>query len=230
MRPDSFHKPEGPRLPLGLKVIYTAFVCVLVPYYWRTYGPLNFLWVCDVALLVTLVAIWKESPYLASMQAVGIVLPQLFWCGDFLLHLVSGYEGLRISAYMFDSEKPLLVRSLSLFHGWLPLLLLWLVWRLGYDRRAWKPQIPLVWALLLASYFFTPPPPPPPGDPHTAVNVNWVFGLGNERVQTWMHPLAYLAVTMAFYPLCIYLPTHFALASLIPSPSRGEGGRLKAEG
>jgi hypothetical protein len=29
------------RIPLALKVIYTAFVAVLVPYYWHAYGPEN---------------------------------------------------------------------------------------------------------------------------------------------------------------------------------------------
>jgi len=32
--------------------------------------------------------------------------------------------------YMFDSHLPLFTRGLSLFHGWLPLLLVWLLFRL----------------------------------------------------------------------------------------------------
>jgi hypothetical protein len=46
--------PRQSRLPLWLKVLYTAFAGVLVPYYWRTYGALNFLYFCDVALLIAL--------------------------------------------------------------------------------------------------------------------------------------------------------------------------------
>jgi len=38
-------------IPLGLKVVYTLFVCALVPIYWREYGPANFLWFSDIALL-----------------------------------------------------------------------------------------------------------------------------------------------------------------------------------
>jgi len=38
-------------IPLGLKIIYTLFVCALVPVYWRQYGPANFLWFSDIALL-----------------------------------------------------------------------------------------------------------------------------------------------------------------------------------
>ncbi len=38
--------------------------------------------------------------------------------------------------YMFKHENSLFLRGLSLFHGWLPFLLVYLVWQLGYDRRA----------------------------------------------------------------------------------------------
>ena len=36
-------------IPPGLKIIYTLFVCALVPIYWRQYGPTNFLWFSDIA-------------------------------------------------------------------------------------------------------------------------------------------------------------------------------------
>ncbi len=45
------------RIPLALKLAYTAFVAVLVPYYWVTYSPWNFLFFCDVALLIALAAL-----------------------------------------------------------------------------------------------------------------------------------------------------------------------------
>ena len=52
------------RLPLWLKLAYTAFMAVLVPVYWHYYGPTNFLYFCDVALFLTLAGIWLESPLL----------------------------------------------------------------------------------------------------------------------------------------------------------------------
>lgn len=58
-----------------VKVIYTAFVGVLVPFYWHAYGLTNFLYFCDPALLLTLVALWLESPLLANIAAVEILLP-----------------------------------------------------------------------------------------------------------------------------------------------------------
>jgi len=76
------------RLPLWLKLAYTAFMAVLVPVYWRNYGPTNFLYFCDVALMITLVGIWIESPLLVSMCAVGILASQALWVVDFLSNLV----------------------------------------------------------------------------------------------------------------------------------------------
>ena len=60
------------RVPLAVKLGYTAFMAVLVPVYWANYGPTNFLYFCDVALFLTLAAVWTESALLASMAAVGM--------------------------------------------------------------------------------------------------------------------------------------------------------------
>src|SRR3984893_2694239 len=76
------------RLPLPFKLAYTAFMAVLIPVYWYYYGPTNFLYFCDVTLIITLVAIWIESPLLVSMCAVGILLPQVYWVIDFTANAV----------------------------------------------------------------------------------------------------------------------------------------------
>ena len=54
---------------LALKIAYTAFMAVLIPVYWHYYGPTNFLYFCDVALILTLIAIWPENALLISMCA-----------------------------------------------------------------------------------------------------------------------------------------------------------------
>ncbi len=51
------------RIPLAVKLAFTGFTAVLVPFYWITYGPTNFLYYCDVALLLTLAAVWTEILY-----------------------------------------------------------------------------------------------------------------------------------------------------------------------
>jgi len=123
--------PAGRRLPLPVKILYTLFVAVLVPSYWSFYGPANFLWFCDIALLVTVPALWWENRLLASMQTVAVFLANVIWLADFLARLLTGDFLLRWTHYMFRPEIPLFMRLLSLYHAWRPLLLLWMVWRRG---------------------------------------------------------------------------------------------------
>jgi hypothetical protein len=196
---------SGREIPLPVKVLYTLFVCTLVPVYWRHYGPANFLWFSDVALLLTVPALWLESRWLASTQAVSVVLLELVWIADFLARLTTGVRLTGIAEYMFKAEYPLYLRGLSLFHLVLPFLLLWMCYRLGYERRAWLVQTVLAWAILLVCFFFTDP----------SANINWTFGLSEEpqhRVAPWL----YLILLMVGFPVCVYLPTHLALRALMP--------------
>src|SRR5438309_1268317 len=98
------------RVPLVVKLIYTAFVAVLVPAYLHAYGPTNFLYYCDVALLLTLAALWLENSLLASMCAVGILMPQSLWIADFLCELV-GVHLTGLTAYMFSPKLTLFTRA-----------------------------------------------------------------------------------------------------------------------
>jgi hypothetical protein len=188
---------------MTLAVSYTIFVAILIPVYWRQYGPSNFLWFSDLALFITLAAVWLQSPLLASMQAVSVGLLELVWLIEFLARLLAGFKLLGLTDYMFKPEIPLWIRALSLFHVWLPVLLFWLVWRLGYDRRAWLLQTLLCWTVLLVCHFFTKP----------SQNINWVFGPGSKP-QTWMSPRLYLALLMIFFPACIYFPSHLLLQAI----------------
>ncbi len=198
------------RLPLSIKVTYTAFVAVLVPYYWHAYGPTNFLYFCDVALLLTLVGVWRESPLLISMPAIGITLPQALWQIDFL-GMIAGLPVTGMTGYMFDPKLTLFTRGLSFFHFWLPFLLIWLIARLGYDRRAFKAWTVLAWCLVLICFFIMPAPPAPPDNPHLPVNINYVHGFSHHKPQEWMPPWAYLGAMMVILPMCIYWPTHLLL-------------------
>lgn len=200
------------RLPLWLKLAYTAFMAVLVPVYWAKYGPTNFLYFCDVALFLTLVGLWTENRLLLSLPAVGILLPQLFWCADFAAQL-TGHSLAGMTAYMFDPNRSLFLRGLSLFHGWLPFLLLFAVRRVGYDRRAWAIWTALAWALCLFSFFFLPPAAPEFAGKLTPNNINYVWGFDDARPQSWLPPGAFLAVWMAALALLVYTPTHLLLRS-----------------
>jgi hypothetical protein len=193
---------SGEPIALGVKVAYTIFLAVLVPVYWAHYGPANFLWFSDIALLGGGAALWLESPLLASMMMLAVLLPECAWNLDFFGRLLTGRRMFGMSAYMFERERPRLVRALSLFHVPLPIGLVWLVHRLGYDRRAWLGQSLLALVVLPVSYWLTDP----------AENVNWVHGLGapQRRLPPWL----YLALLIVAFSLVLYLPPHLAFVYL----------------
>jgi hypothetical protein len=193
----------GELIPAWIKILYTLFLCVLVPIYWSHWGPRNFLWFSDIALLTTALALWLESALLASMMTLAIALPELAWNVDFFGRLATGRHVLGLSSYMFDAGKPRYLRALSLFHVVLPVLLVWTVHRLGYDSRAWALQSVAALVILPTTYVLTDP----------ADNVNWVYGPGS-RPQTRMSPQAYLALVMVCFPLVLYLPTHLVLRAV----------------
>ncbi|MFZ2959808.1 MAG: hypothetical protein WA705_23260 [Candidatus Ozemobacteraceae bacterium] len=209
------------RIPIWVKIGYTLFMCVLVPHYLRAYGPTNFLYFCDIALFMTLVAVWTETPLLVSAPAVGIFFPQFFWMFDFFGNLV-GHPITGMATYMFDSALPLFARFLSFFHFWLPIFLFWLISRLGYDRRAMRVWWVIAWIAMIISYLFLPPPPAPPDNPGLPTNVNYVYNVGGNKVQTLVHPHLYFIWIMGFMPLCIFWPTHRFLCWVFPEPTSKE--------
>lgn len=196
-------------IPLWLKLAYSAFMAVLVPVYWWNYGAANFLYFCDIALFFVLVGLWREDKLLLSMPAVGILAPQVLWVADYIAHFF-GLSITGMTGYMFDATKSYFLRGLSLFHGWLPFLLVYCVWRLGYDRRAFVAWTLLAWAVLIVCYLFMPGPTPNPGN--AAVNINYVHGWDDTKAQTFMHPWLWLLTLMVVKPVAMYAPTHWVLS------------------
>ena len=188
------------KIPLWLKVLYSLFLCVLAPLYWHHYGPSNFLWACDIALFLICAALWLENPLLTSMMAIGVLPFELVWTID----LVAGSRLLGMASYMFDPELPLYLRGFSLYHVVLPPLMIFMLYRLGYDRRALLAQTLLVWLVLPLTYLVTEP----------AENINLVFGFSKEP-QNYTYPLLYLALEMILVPLLICLPMHLLLQRLV---------------
>ena len=203
--------PLPRRIPLAVKLGFTAFMAVLVPYYWTEYGPTNFLYFCDIALFLTLLGVWTERPLFASMAAVGITLPQLAWQIDFL-GLLIGAAPLGLVEYMADESISLFARGLSLFHFWLPLLLLWMIHRHGYDRRGLVGWTVLAIPAMLVAYFLLPAPGDALAFPNQPANVNYVYGLSESAPQTLMPAPAWLTMMLIGLPALVYLPTHLALA------------------
>lgn len=202
------------QVPLALMILYTVFMAVLVPVYLRRYGWTNFLYFCDIALVLTLVGLWIDSPLLISMSAVGILLPQIFWALDYVANLL----GLPVSGmtdYMFEKERSRFLRGLSLFHGWLPFLLLYLVWRMGYDDRAFLAWTALSTIVLPICYFLMPRSQPDPG--MTPVNINMVWGFSDRAPQTFVSPNVWFLGLLIGLPILVYWPTHLLLRALMPA-------------
>jgi len=194
------------RLPLWLKIAYSAWFVVWVTTYWHDVGPANFLWLCDVGNIVLLAALWAESRALVSATAVGVILIQLLWVVDVAGRLALGVHLIGGTEYMFDPAEPVGVRFLSLFHFWVPLLLIWAVRRLGFDPRAWKIQTLISWLVLPLSFLADP-----------ALNLNWLWKpFGIE--QTLLPPPLYLMVCLLLYPLVLFLPSQWLLQRWVAPP------------
>src|SRR3984893_10071503 len=191
---------RGRRLPLWLKIAWTAWLLVWAPVYWRQYGAQNFLFFCDLGNVLIGIGLWLESALIFSWVATGLIFFQTMYTVDFAGALLTGRHVVGGTEYMFDPELPLVIRLLSLFHVVTPPLLLWAIRRLGYDRRGWKLLTLMAWIVVPINYFWRP-----------EQDVNWARGpFFDEQhvIPGWAYLLAYLTVM----PALVYWPTHLLLA------------------
>lgn len=208
-------------MPLWLKLAWTLLTVATFAAYAGYYSfAHSFLWFSSLALLLTCLALWLEHPLLAGMQAVGVLVLETLYTIDFFVRLTAGVFLTGLSMYFFRSEdSPIWVRAFSLFHISLPFMLVWLVWRLGYDRRAWAAQTAVAWVLLPVCYFFTDP----------ADNVNWVFGPRGPGWE-WMPRWGWLVLLMLGLPTAVYAPTHWVLKRVFPAPANARPTAQSAAG
>jgi hypothetical protein len=187
------------RVPAWLKILWTIWVVVWVPLYWQHYGAQNLLYFCDLGNFFIAAALWWESPLLFSWQATGLLLFQSLYTIDLLGAVLSGRHVIGGTEFMFDNGVPLYLRLLSLFHLVTPPLLLWAIWRLGYDKRGWKYQTLTAWVVVPINYIWRP-----------QFDINWARGPFFQEQHVlpgWAYLLGYLIVI----PLLVYWPTHLAL-------------------
>jgi hypothetical protein len=181
-----------------------VWLAVWVPAYAVTWGWWNFILLCDVAVLLTCVGLWRGDSLLLSSQAVSSIILNLLWTLDIAWRLAFGGHLIGGTEYMWDARFPLWVRLLSLFHVVWPVLLVWALRRVGYDRRAFAFQSALAVVLMLISRF---------GDPVKNPNMAFrdpLFG------QTWGPVPAHLALMLVVLVFIIYWPTHRILLRTMP--------------
>ena len=189
----------GMRIPVWLKVGWSLWVLVWIPVYGRQYGLQNFLYFCDLGNFFVAAALWLESPLLFSWQACGLLLFQSLYTTDLIGAVLTGTHYIGGTEFMFDPHVPLIVRLLSLFHVVMPVVLLWAIWRLGYDRRGWKYQSLMAWIVVPINYFWRP-----------QFDVNWARGPFFHE-QHVVRGMVYLAVYLVVVPGLVYWPTHLVL-------------------
>jgi hypothetical protein len=195
-------------IPFWFKLAYTAFVAVIVVIWLKHYGWRNLLWFSDIALIGAVPALWFDDAALASILAVAVLGPELLWNVDFLLRLVTGRRVVGLTEYMFEAERPRILRLLSLFHVPLPLLLIWMLHEYGFAAPVALPGAVLLAALVLpASRLFG----------SAEANINWSYGL--SRIQARLSPVAYVALLFAGFVLLVFVPTNLLLLRVfVPVP------------
>jgi hypothetical protein len=187
-----------PRVPISLKILWTAWLLVWAPVYWKQYGAQNFLYFCDIGNVLIAIGLWSESRLILSWQAVSLLVFQSLYAIDLLGAFVSGHHAFGGTEYMFDPKIPLLVRALGLYHLVVPPLLLLALRRVGFDSNAWKWATLEAWIAVPINFFW-----------RRAYNVNFARGVGREQhvMPMWLYLISYLVLV----PLVIYWPTQFLL-------------------
>lgn len=188
----------------GVRNAFSIWMIFWVGVILWAYGPQNFLWLCNLAKFLLLYALWWENRVLASSQAGTVCLIGVVWSLDFLLALATGGRTAVVTSYMFDPQLPLLARATSLYHLFLPLLAIWLVLRLGYDRRAPWIQTGIGGVVVVATWLLT--------DPER--NVNWLARpFGFEQV--WVPEPIWVVLAVLLYPVVVYWPGHWLVLGVV---------------
>jgi hypothetical protein len=181
-----------------------AFLAVYVPAYALAYGLANFLFLCNLSVLLAGAGLWACSRLLVSSQAVAIGLVGTAWTVDVASRLLTGRHLIGGTEYMWDPQWPLFTRLLSLYHVALPLVLVVALRRTGYDSRGYWLQSAIAVVAVAVGRLFPP-----------AVNLNYAF-VEPLFQRTWGGPVTHVAAVAGFLALVAYPLTHLLLSRLCP--------------
>jgi hypothetical protein len=190
-----------------------AWIAVWAPLYLWRYGPNVFISLCDIALFLTALGLWRGSPLLLSSQALSSLLIDGAWMADLAWRALTGRHLLGGTEYMWDPQYPLWLRALSLFHVFLPIVLVWALRQVGYDRRGFALQAGLALAAIIAARF---------ASPEENLNFAWQDPWG----RTWGPAAAHVAVTWVLLVSVVYGLTHGLLSRWMPVPKDPSAGRV----
>ena len=190
-----------------LRWLGLAWLAVYLPSYAIAYGLTNFLFLCNLGVMLTAAALLWENRLVLSSQAVAAPVIGIAWALDAGWRVLSGHHLFGGTEYMWDPQYPLFTRLLSLYHLAWPVLVVVLVRRVGYDRRGWPLQAAIAATALLVARLATAP----------ADNVNFAFRDPFLDVQIGPAPV-HLALVLAALAGAAYGLTHLALRRAFAAP------------
>ena len=189
-----------------LRLVVAAFLAVYVPAYAIAYGFANFLFLCNLSVILAAAGILWASPLLVSSQALAATAVGAAWALDAGSRLLVGRHLFGGTEYMWDPRWPAFTRALSLYHVALPVVLAWALRKLGYDRRALILQSSIAVTGVLVGRSLG-----------AEANVNYAFADPFFKRALGPAPV-HVAVTAAALVLVAYLPLHVAALRLLPAP------------
>lgn len=197
------------KYPIWMRWTALVWFALWFPIYWRTWGAANFIHLCDVAMILTCIGMWTNSALLISSQAVGALIVDIVWSLDAASRIFFYHALFPGNEYLMDAHYPLWIRSLTVFHVVLPLLLLWGVYLMGYHRGGWALQSAIALPVFIIARFTKPD-----------TNVDFAFS-DPFLHRSWSPAALYVFVAWLFMVLVVYLPTHLVLKRFfrVPEPS-----------
>lgn len=185
------------------------WLVVYLPTYEAAYGPRNFLFLCNIGVILTAVGLIVRSRLLISSQAVAAPVIAVVWALDAGWKLATGDFLFGGTAYLWDPAYPLLARLLSLYHLAWPLLLWWVLRRTGYDPRGWALQSCIAALAILAGRWWAP----------AAENINYAWTDPFFGVQLGPIPV-HLLVSWGALAGVAYGVTHWLLRRAFPGVTK----------
>ena len=191
---------------------WAALVWVLTwfPLYTWFWGWQNMLHLCDVSVVIACLGLWFRQSLLVSSQALLAPLVGVLWSLDVGWRIATGHHLVGGTEYMWDAHYALWVRLLSCFHIVLPVVLLWALEILGYDRRALVFETSITGILLIFSRLLSP-----------QLNMNYAFQDPLLHC-AWGPAPSHLMVILAGCIAIFFWPTHVVFLRAFPA-ARGAG-------
>lgn len=200
----------APVFPRARWLALAALVVYLVTYTWA-YGLANFLLLCNLSVILTVIGLWTGSALLLSSQAVAILMVGTAWGLDVLSWVLFRVHAIGGTEYMWDPQYPLFARLLSLYHVALPLTLFWALRQVGYDPRGYGLQCLIAIVGIALGRLFP-----------AAMNLNGAYA-DPILNKTWGGPAVQILVVAGFLVAVVYPLTHLILSRVLPGAPRVPG-------